>query len=206
MDQTQENLRRIRALDYERDPDPENWRTISGAHVHVNNEGKIDGGAGGRFNGNGAVSRSLFGWGKQDKGIVGELETVTKYKKQQEEKDEAEAKARAEENKRIQEEVKRREKERRERERRYKKDPLARFKEQGSSEEQAVAREIEALARASGKGNTAAVEELLNQTRKEWLAAGRRTKKGKQIGERADLLHRLARAIRGEPEETIARF
>ena len=48
------------AYDYENDPNPENWRTISGAHVHINNEGYIDGGAGGKFNGNGAVPRSMF--------------------------------------------------------------------------------------------------------------------------------------------------
>lgn len=39
------------ACDYEPDPNPENWRTINGAKVHINNEGYIDGGAGGKFNG-----------------------------------------------------------------------------------------------------------------------------------------------------------
>lgn len=48
------------ACDYEPDPNPENWRTINGAPVHINNEGYIDGGAGGKFNGNGAVPRSMF--------------------------------------------------------------------------------------------------------------------------------------------------
>ena len=48
------------ACDYEPDPNPENWRTINGAKVHINNEGYIDGGAGGKFNGNGAVPRSMF--------------------------------------------------------------------------------------------------------------------------------------------------
>lgn len=33
-----------------KDPDPKNWRTIEGTHVHLKN-GKIDGGAGGKFNG-----------------------------------------------------------------------------------------------------------------------------------------------------------
>ena len=46
--------------DYEPDSNPENWRTINGAHVHIDSEGNIDGGAGGKFNGNGAVPRSMF--------------------------------------------------------------------------------------------------------------------------------------------------
>jgi hypothetical protein len=36
--------------DYPKDPDPKNWRTIEGSHVHLTN-GKIDGGAGGKFSG-----------------------------------------------------------------------------------------------------------------------------------------------------------
>ena len=36
---------------YPKDPDPKNWRTIKGSHVHLTN-GKIDGGAGGKFKGN----------------------------------------------------------------------------------------------------------------------------------------------------------
>ena len=39
------------ACDYEPDSNPENWLTINGAHVHIDNEGNIDGGAGGKFNG-----------------------------------------------------------------------------------------------------------------------------------------------------------
>ena len=35
---------------YPKDRDPKNWRTINGSKVHLT-EGKIDGGAGGRFNG-----------------------------------------------------------------------------------------------------------------------------------------------------------
>ena len=31
-----------------KDPDPKNWRTINGSKVHLT-EGKIDGGAGGKF-------------------------------------------------------------------------------------------------------------------------------------------------------------
>ena len=65
MDKTLFMIFAHRTLDYEKDPDPENWRTIKGAHVHVDNEGKIDGGAGGKFNGRGALPRSLFpGQGK----------------------------------------------------------------------------------------------------------------------------------------------
>ena len=42
----------MRTLDYEKDPDPDHWRTISGAKVHLDNNGEIDGGAGGKFTGN----------------------------------------------------------------------------------------------------------------------------------------------------------
>lgn len=45
MNQTEENLRRIRAYDAEGE-----WRTINGAHVLIQN-GKVVGGAGGKFNG-----------------------------------------------------------------------------------------------------------------------------------------------------------
>lgn len=39
-----------RTLDYQKDPNPDNWVTMKGSHVHLEN-GKIDGGAGGKFNG-----------------------------------------------------------------------------------------------------------------------------------------------------------
>lgn len=35
---------------HQKDPDPKNWRTINGSKVHLT-EGKIDGGAGGKFSG-----------------------------------------------------------------------------------------------------------------------------------------------------------
>ena len=41
-----------KALDYQKDPDPDHWKTISGAKVHLDNNGEIDGGAGGKFTGN----------------------------------------------------------------------------------------------------------------------------------------------------------
>jgi hypothetical protein len=41
-----------------KDPNPENWRTISGAHVHLEN-GRIDGGAGGKFSGNNWVGKEM---------------------------------------------------------------------------------------------------------------------------------------------------
>lgn len=41
---------------YPKDPDPKNWRTIQGSKVHLKN-GKIDGGAGGKFNGRGWVGK-----------------------------------------------------------------------------------------------------------------------------------------------------
>ena len=40
-----------RALDYQKDPNPEHWGTIKGAHVHKDENGNIDGGAGGALNG-----------------------------------------------------------------------------------------------------------------------------------------------------------
>ena len=40
-----------RALDYQKDPDPDHWGTINGAHVHKDENGNIDGGAGGALNG-----------------------------------------------------------------------------------------------------------------------------------------------------------
>ena len=72
-----------KTLDYEKDPDPENWRTIKGAHVHVDNEGKIDGGAGGKFNGRGALPRSLFPG--QGKAKQTEFAEVTAKRKENEE-------------------------------------------------------------------------------------------------------------------------
>ena len=41
-----------------KDPNPENWRTLSGAHVHLEN-GRIDGGAGGKFSGNNWVGKEM---------------------------------------------------------------------------------------------------------------------------------------------------
>lgn len=51
MDQTNKNLQRIRALDWNRDPNPNHWRTINGSHVHLDKNGNYDGGAGNKFNG-----------------------------------------------------------------------------------------------------------------------------------------------------------
>ena len=42
---------RLRGLDWTKDPDPWHWRTINGAHVHLDARGLYDGGAGGKFNG-----------------------------------------------------------------------------------------------------------------------------------------------------------
>lgn len=67
-----------KTLDYQKDPNPENWRTIKGAKVHIDENGKIDGGAGGKFNGKGALPRSMFsGTGKQT-----EFAEVTEKKKE----------------------------------------------------------------------------------------------------------------------------
>lgn len=51
MDQTNANLQRIRALDWDRDTNPNHWRTINGSHVHLDKNGNYDGGAGNKFNG-----------------------------------------------------------------------------------------------------------------------------------------------------------
>lgn len=45
-------------MDWEKDPNPENWRTINGSHVHLEN-GKINGGAGGKFAGNDWVGKKM---------------------------------------------------------------------------------------------------------------------------------------------------
>lgn len=42
---------RILDENYAKDPNPENWRTINGAKVHLNEGQQIDGGAGGKFTG-----------------------------------------------------------------------------------------------------------------------------------------------------------
>lgn len=42
---------RIFDANYPKDPNPENWRTINGAKVHIGEEQQIDGGAGGKFTG-----------------------------------------------------------------------------------------------------------------------------------------------------------
>ena len=84
-----------RTLDYEKDPDPENWRTIKGAHVHVDNEGKIDGGAGGKFNGKGVLPRSLFpGQGKAKQTEFAEVTAKRKEAAEAARKAAAEAKER----------------------------------------------------------------------------------------------------------------
>ncbi|WP_297967556.1 hypothetical protein [uncultured Anaerovibrio sp.] len=51
-------LGRVFTMDWEKDPNPENWRTINGSHVHLEN-GKINGGAGGKFAGNDWVGKKM---------------------------------------------------------------------------------------------------------------------------------------------------
>lgn len=43
--------RPVRDKTYPKDTNPEHWRTINGAHVHIDKSGNYDGGAGGKFNG-----------------------------------------------------------------------------------------------------------------------------------------------------------
>lgn len=95
MDKTLFMIFAHRTLDYEKDPDPENWRTIKGAHVHVDNEGKIDGGAGGKFNGKGVLPRSLFpGQGKAKQTEFAEVTAKRKETEEAAKKAAAEAKER----------------------------------------------------------------------------------------------------------------
>lgn len=51
MDRTEENIRRLRTWDWAPDKNPDHWITVKGAKIHIDNEGKADGGAGGQFNG-----------------------------------------------------------------------------------------------------------------------------------------------------------
>ena len=46
-----------RTLDYQKDPNPKNWVTINGARVHLDNNGNVDGGAGGKLNGKNISSK-----------------------------------------------------------------------------------------------------------------------------------------------------
>ena len=70
MDQTNENLQRIRTLDRDRDTNPNHWRTINGSHVHLDKNGNYDGGAGNKFNG-----RHHYGPGWKQKVIL--MESLT---------------------------------------------------------------------------------------------------------------------------------
>lgn len=63
-----------KTLDYQKDPNPENWVTISGAKVHLDEGGKIDGGAKGKFNG-----KSYSGTKKSRKSATGSSESSKKY-------------------------------------------------------------------------------------------------------------------------------
>lgn len=64
MDQTNENLQRIRTLDWDRDTNPNHWRTINGSPVHLDENGNYDGGAGGNFNGQHYYGKSYKEKGK----------------------------------------------------------------------------------------------------------------------------------------------
>lgn len=37
-------------FDYAKDPNPDNWRTVNGARIHIDENGEVDGGAGAKFN------------------------------------------------------------------------------------------------------------------------------------------------------------
>ena len=63
-----------KTLDYQKDPNPDNWVTISGAKVHLDEGGKIDGGAKGKFNG-----KSYSGTKKSRKSVTGSSESSKKY-------------------------------------------------------------------------------------------------------------------------------
>lgn len=70
MDKIKLLKRLTRALDsYSKDPNPNNWRTIRGSHVHLDKNGNFDGGAGGKF-----IGRHYYGKNyKQVTGLMNQL-------------------------------------------------------------------------------------------------------------------------------------
>jgi hypothetical protein len=84
-------------MDYEPDSDPENWRTIKGAKVHLNGEGQIDGGAGGKFSGKAWTSEKYPHKSKAGGNSEAEKEArrqqyakeMQKYNKQKEQREKA---------------------------------------------------------------------------------------------------------------------
>ena len=97
MDCTEINKRRLMACEdgWPKDPNPENWRTINGAKVHLNKKGQYDGGAGGKFNGKYHWGP---GWQQQNKNVKTMAELLKQlakagrgeYTKEEEEKKRAE--------------------------------------------------------------------------------------------------------------------
>ncbi len=82
MDKTEENLKRIRALDtkgYPDDLNPENWKTINGSHVHLDENGNYDGGAGGKFN---KSHHWGPGWKQKNQGVSSILNVLGNLGKQ----------------------------------------------------------------------------------------------------------------------------
>ena len=112
------------ACDYEPDSNPENWRTINGAHVHIDNEGNIDGGAGGKFNGNGAVPRSMF------------PDTDSAERRKQKKQAEARAKQQAEQHKKEVEAAREQRKQERAEASRYKQEREAQLKQERVEQKQ----------------------------------------------------------------------
>lgn len=64
---------------YPKDPDPKNWRTINGSKVHLT-EGKIDGGAGGKFSGKAWTGKTKHEFTPKEKPKQEEPKAATKPK------------------------------------------------------------------------------------------------------------------------------
>lgn len=83
MDRTQENIKRIRAWDWDKDTNQENWRTINGSHVHLDKNGNYDGGAGGKFNGQHYYGKNYKEKGKLMSGLAEALRKGVEKKQQE---------------------------------------------------------------------------------------------------------------------------
>lgn len=66
----------------EKDNNPDHWKTINGAHVHVDENGNYDGGAGGLFNG-----KHHYGKGYKEKAEKDRQKAEKVAKKEKEKKD-----------------------------------------------------------------------------------------------------------------------
>ncbi len=83
IDRVKELLRLARALDYDKDPNPEHWKTINGAKVHLDKNGNYDGGAGGKFNGSHHYGKGYKEMGAEMNRLANVFKQVTAQKQAQ---------------------------------------------------------------------------------------------------------------------------